>query len=793
MVRVDTGPLQPLGSNGTARFSGLVGGDHTVTLSGVTGNCTTDGENPRTVAVTVGGTTRDTARTTFAVTCGAASGLIEVTAATSGVELDPDGYVVRVDSGPPQALGINGTARFGGLNGGAHSVTLSGAAGNCTIDGENPRTVPVTVGGATRDTARTTFVVTCVASTGTLKITTTTTGAEIDPNGYVVVGDEYCYYSYGNYCYYSFSEPVPSTGAVTIAALSTGQHTVQLNDVAPNCVVAGQNYQTVSIPPGDTLELAYTVTCYARGALRIAVTTTGADPDTNGYVFVVRGPLPSFGDVASSVLASNDTITVPGLVAGNYQVDLVGVAANCTVAGGATRAVAVPWADTADVAFAVSCAALGSLEVTVATTGTGLDPDGYTIVANSPAVSVSRTVAINGTVTIGGLAPGTYQLSLGGVAFNCAVSGTYPSPITVPSGATATATFNVVCVAPGSIEVTTSTTGLDLDPNGYAATTTAGPGASVPTNGTVTISGIRAGDYQMSLGGVSMNCDVSGANPRTVSVPSGGTVAVTFDVSCATAPVLAIVTNGVINSIKSNGAGLLALTGNTAVNVHPSWSPGGARIAFTSFRDGAAQVYVMDANGANQTRLTAVGANERPTWSPDGSKMAFVSWRSGDAEIFVMNADGTNQVNITHNAATELDPAWSPDGTKIAFVSLRSGTFQLHVMGVDGSNVTRLTVSNQNEYQPDWSPDGTRLAISRETSCDYYYGYYCVYETFLVNANAAGETPLSAGFAADPVWSPDGQWIAFSTDNNSVWAVRVDGTRAAEVSSNASQPAWRRP
>ncbi|MGE5801848.1 MAG: hypothetical protein ACM358_06295, partial [Gemmatimonadota bacterium] len=755
---------------------------------GAAANCAIVGDTTRTLAVTTGGMTRDTARLTFAVTCVAVSGLIEVTAATSGVELDGNGYTVRVDSGAPQPLGINGTARFGGLSGGDHSVFLTDAAGNCTTAGENPRTVAVAVGGTTRDTARTTFAVTCVASTGSLKVTTTTSGAELDPNGYVVLGDEYCDYYYGYYCYYSFSEPVPATGAVTITALATGEHAVLLGDVAPNCLVASGNLRTVSVPAADTVEVAYAVTCNARATMRIAVTTTGADPDTSGYAFSVNGPT-----FANGVLATNDTTSVPGLLAGNYHVSLTGVADNCSVAGGATHAIAVPWADTTEVAFTVSCVALGSLEVTVATTGTGLDADGYRIVTSGPGGSVSRTVAINGTVTIGGLAPGNYQLSLEGIAFNCSVGGLNPRTVSVPSGTTATSTFDVACVAPGSIEVTATTTGVDLDPTGYTATTSGGPGANVPTNGTVTINEVRAGDYLISLGGASMNCDVAGPNPRSISVPSGGTVAVTYNVSCAAATQLAIVSNGVISSIKSNGAGLLPLTSNTSVNVYPSWSAGGAKIAFTSFRDGTAQVYVMDANGANQTRLTTVGSNERPTWSPDGSKIAFVSWRNGNGEIFVMDANGANQVNVTNNAATDLDPAWSPDGTKIAFVSDRTGaTFQLHVMGVDGSNVTRLTFTGQADYQPDWSPDGTRLAISRETSCDYYYGYYCTYEAFLVNANGSGETHLNIGFATDPAWSPDGQWIAFGTGFHAVWVARVDGTRTAEVTGNAEQVAWRR-
>src|SRR2546430_10478835 len=81
-------------------------------------------------------------------------------------------------------LPLNGTVLIEGLAGGDHSLGFSGAATNCPVAGANPRTVHVTTSGTTRDTARTTFDVTCVAVTGTVQVTTTDSGLDPDPNGF---------------------------------------------------------------------------------------------------------------------------------------------------------------------------------------------------------------------------------------------------------------------------------------------------------------------------------------------------------------------------------------------------------------------------------------------------------------------------------------------------------------------------------------------------------------------------------------------------------------------------------
>ena len=121
-----------------------------------------------------------------------------------------------------------------------------------------------------------------------------------------------------------------------------------------------------------------------------------------------------------------------------------------------------------------------------------------------------------------------------------------------------------------------------------------------------------------------------------------------------------------------------------------------AQIAFVSERDGSWNIYVMDANGRNQQKLTNTRrGNWHPSWSPDGKRIVFSSEMDGSWNIYVMDTDGRNQQKLTNTRRGNWHPSWSPDGKRIVFSSEMDGSWNIYVMDTDGRNQQKLTNTRQ--------------------------------------------------------------------------------------------------
>jgi TolB protein len=170
-----------------------------------------------------------------------------------------------------------------------------------------------------------------------------------------------------------------------------------------------------------------------------------------------------------------------------------------------------------------------------------------------------------------------------------------------------------------------------------------------------------------------------------------------------------------------------------------------------SLQDGGnSNVYELDLRSRNVRQLTDVPAiNTAPSFSPDGGRIAFESDRGGSQQIYVMNADGSGQTRISFGNGRYSTPVWSPDGQHIAFTKQAEGRFAIGVMKPDGSGERILTEGFHNEG-PTWAPNSRVIMFFRESG-----GEQGGPQLYSVDISGYNEQQIATpGFASDPAWSP---------------------------------------
>ena len=144
--------------------------------------------------------------------------------------------------------------------------------------------------------------------------------------------------------------------------------------------------------------------------------------------------------------------------------------------------------------------------------------------------------------------------------------------------------------------------------------------------------------------------------------------------------------------------------------VSVDWSPDGSKIAIGDLE--GIWTVPADGTGGSTPLVTGPGINGSPSWSPDGRRLAFTSDRDGNSEIYVMNADGTGQTRLTDNTLDDGSPVWSPEGNRIAFNRRECNASRcvanILTMDADGANEVQLTTNGLDagafEGGPDWQP-----------------------------------------------------------------------------------------
>lgn len=150
-------------------------------------------------------------------------------------------------------------------------------------------------------------------------------------------------------------------------------------------------------------------------------------------------------------------------------------------------------------------------------------------------------------------------------------------------------------------------------------------------------------------------------------------------------------------------------------NSSPAWSPDGTKIMFSSSMYSDPELFVVDANGGPAKRITySAGADTSPAWNPKtGQQVASISDRGGLPQLYLMNADGTNPTKIDlQDMGYVIDPAWSPNGQLLVFSWRRpNGNYDIYVMDVTSHQLLQLTRDASRNERPSWAPDGRHIVF----------------------------------------------------------------------------------
>ncbi len=193
-----------------------------------------------------------------------------------------------------------------------------------------------------------------------------------------------------------------------------------------------------------------------------------------------------------------------------------------------------------------------------------------------------------------------------------------------------------------------------------------------------------------------------------------------------------------------------------SVAVSLARAPATAKIVFSSNRDGAWDIYLMNPDGTEPEGLTHLdGNNYHPTWSPTGRHILFTSDRDGFLDLYLMNADGRNTRRVFRQWDVRQHPTWAPDGKRIAYVrgSLNQKdkkVTRLYIAAIEGAREEPLADGSF----PTWSPGGTEIAFVGANG-----------EIRAINVETQVEeviAPMKGAVAMDLAWSPDGTQLAFT-------------------------------
>tara|TARA_B100000886_G_C20412392_1_gene487677 strand:+ start:120 stop:1403 length:1284 start_codon:yes stop_codon:yes gene_type:complete len=238
------------------------------------------------------------------------------------------------------------------------------------------------------------------------------------------------------------------------------------------------------------------------------------------------------------------------------------------------------------------------------------------------------------------------------------------------------------------------------------------------------------------------------------------------------------------------------LTDGKNMAITPRFSPDGKKIAYLSFSNKKPTVYLLNLDTKKEKILgNFSGMSFAPRFSPDGEKIIFSLTKKGSSNIFIQKLENNEIIQITNNRHINTSPSFSPDSKWIVFSSDRSGKQNLYIKKNDGDilkKAKRISFGPGSYATPVWSPRGDYIAFTKTYKNEFFIG--------LIKKDGSGERIIATGYLTEsPSWSPNGRTLVFNKVsksneklNSSIFTIDITGNLEKKLNtlSDASDPDW---
>jgi TolB protein len=243
--------------------------------------------------------------------------------------------------------------------------------------------------------------------------------------------------------------------------------------------------------------------------------------------------------------------------------------------------------------------------------------------------------------------------------------------------------------------------------------------------------------------------------------------------------------------MDSDGANHRFITNGQSTALTPRYSPDYSKIAYVSYLNGFARIFVYDIGSGRQTLITeSQNPTFAPRWSPDGRWILYSMAVAGNTDIYrVGSGGGGSPQRLTDTPGIDVGGSYSPDGTRVVFESDRSGSQQVYVMNADGSDQRRISFFGGRAATPEWSPRGDQIAFTHIAGD---------LRIAVMSPSGGGLRHLTNSWQDEaPTWAPNGRIVQFfrtarNSGETSIWQVDLTGRNERRLPTpvGASDPAW---